>query len=167
MTSYEQWASAHPVAAAALADVLTASAQPPEGADGHAEEWAQQQARFAVARKGGLVWRNNVGATPAEVECTCHRCGFAFTMKQRPVRYGLANDSAQLNKVVKSSDLIGVMPIKITPDMVGQTFGQFIALEVKRPHWHYTGKGREVAQAAFLTLVAEKGGIASFTTGAL
>ena len=167
MISFEQWALDYPVAAAALAEVLTASAYTPDGADGHAEEWAQQQARFAVARAGGLVWRNNVGATPSSVDCTCHRCGFAFEVKQRPVRYGLANDSAQLNKVFKSSDLIGVMPVKISPDMVGQTFGQFIALEVKRPHWHYTGKGREVAQAAFLALVAEKGGRASFTTGAL
>ena len=40
----------------------------------------------------------------------------------RAVRYGLA---------IGSSDLIGITPVKITPDMVGKTIGVFTGVEVK------------------------------------
>ena len=39
------------------------------------------------------------------------------------------------------------------------------SIECKHPAWNYTGKGREQAQQAYLSLVASKGGIAQFSTG--
>lgn len=163
--TFHEWKLRHPGAAAAL-ERVTAQLEPTApGATPTDESGAQQQARFAIAKAGGLSWRNNVGATPAKIETNCPRCGNHFEIVQRMVRYGLANDSHQLNDVVKSSDLIGVIPRLVTADMVGTTLGQFIAVECKRPGWRYTGAGREEAQQAFLSIVGMKGGAAQFSTG--
>jgi hypothetical protein len=111
----------------------------------------QQQARLTMARLGAQVWRNNSGACVDDTG--------------RLIRYGLGNDSAQLNAVFKSSDLIGVTPVVITPDMVGQTLGVFTALEIKPSGWHLTpGDKRGGAQANFHRIVREAGGYAGFVT---
>lgn len=160
--TYEQWAGQYPQAAAALAQVLTAADVVPEGANGKSEAWAQQNARMSIARyqAGGvhaMSWRNNVGATPAK----CDECG----APQRPVRYGLANDSAKMNEKIKSSDLILAIPRIIQPQDVGTLIAQFGSVETKRPGWHFTGRGREAGQAAWLSLVKRLGGFAAFSTG--
>ena len=163
--TFNEWAQRHPQAAAELVRVTAQQTAIAPSHAGFDESYAQQQARFAISRAGGLSWRNNVGATPAKVGYHCPRCHFEGEFDQRIVRYGLANDSHQLNSVVKSSDLIGVMPKLITPELVGTTIGQFIAVECKRPGWQYTGKGREEAQQAYLSVVMTKGGLAQFSTG--
>jgi hypothetical protein len=117
------------------------------------ESDVQTAIRVAASEKGMRLWRNNVGAT--------------YTKEGRFLRYGLANDSKSVNEKIKSSDLIGIRPLKIRPEFVGATFGQFVAMEVKRGDWRYTGTKREVAQMRFLTLVASLGGDAKFTTGRL
>lgn len=154
--TYEQWATRHPLAAADLLSVLGAI-QPVGDTPGLSEQWAQQHVRLAVAKAGGMAWRNNVGATPAK----CPHCG----TPQQPVRYGLANDSAQLNARVKSSDLILAIPRVIRPQDVGRTIAQFGAVETKRPGWVFKGTDREVAQAAWLSIVKSLGGFAAFSTG--
>lgn len=160
---YNEWLQRYPEAAQAL---LQVTATPKHcDAKGEDESWAQQNARFVIARAGGLAWRNNVGATPAKVEAHCPKCHFDFEVPQRMLRYGLCNDSHQMNEVFKSSDLIGIVPRLITNRMVGSTIGQFLAVEVKKPSWQYKGKGRELQQQAYLSLVAGKGGIAQFSTG--
>ena len=51
------------------------------------------------------------------------------------------------------SDLFGLVPVVITPDMVGQTVAVFTALEVK------TAKGKPTdKQAAFIKAVNDNGG---------
>lgn len=107
--------------------------------------------RMSISRAGGLVWRNNVGATMDE--------------RGNMVRFGLANESTSVNKKVKSSDLIGVQPVLITHDMVGLTIGQFVAEECKAPGWKWSGSEHELAQRKFHELVISKGGAARFTTG--
>ena len=109
-----------------------------------------QALRIEAAQKGGRLWRNNVGALQ--------------DARGRWVRYGLANDSKQVNEALKSSDLVGIMPQLILPEHVGHTFGRFVCREVKAPDWHYTGTPREVAQKAWLDLINSLGGDARFAT---
>jgi len=154
MTTYADWAQAHPIAAAALTRILCTDATHHRGGS---EALVQQRVRISVADQGAMAWRNNVGATPAR----CPDCN----APQVPIRFGLANDSSRLNKRIKSSDLIGCIPRTITPAMVGTTIGQFAAIECKRAGWKYTGTDREAGQAAWLALISRLGGFARFTTG--
>lgn len=167
MMTPDEWKKRWPQAAQELEALLYASSHPAMGDDvGKSETWAQQQARLAIAQAGGMSWRNNVGAMKAKEQHQCPSCHFKFEVKQAPLRWGLCNDSTQLNKRFKSSDLIGIMPVLITPEMVGSTLGQFISVEVKKPGWRYTGNDHEKAQLAWLELVASKGGRSMFSTGA-
>lgn len=115
------------------------------------EAYAQSQVRLEAPAKGVTLWRNNVGVLT--------------DINGRPVRFGLANDSKQLNEVLKSSDLIGWRPVLITPAHVGTTIAQFVSRECKEPGWIYRGTDREVAQKAWLDLVAGAGGDSAFATG--
>ena len=115
------------------------------------ESSVQQRIRLKAAYLGLHLWRNNNGACEDKTG--------------RLIRYGLANESAALNKRIKSSDLIGITPITITPDMVGKTIGVFTAVECKPSDWHLTPSDeRGHAQAAFHTLVRDAGGLAGFVT---
>jgi len=100
---------------------------------------------------GWRLFRNNVGVLKDE--------------RGVPVRYGIANDSPAMNKRIKSSDLIGIRPVVIAPDMVGSTIGQFVAREVKKAGWKYKGTEHEKAQLAFGTLVIALGGDFKFWNG--
>jgi hypothetical protein len=116
------------------------------------EAAVQAAVRLEYARRGYRLFRNNSGALPDPTG--------------RSVRFGLGNDSPQVNAVLKSSDLIGWHPLVITPGHVGLTIAQFVSLEVKAPGWHLTpGDKRAQAQKAWLDLVAGDGGEARFVTG--
>ena len=109
----------------------------------------QNLARVEASKLGCRIWRNNVGVL--------------FDDRGRPVRYGLANESAQQNKTIKSSDLVGLTPVVIQPHHVGQTFGVFTAVECKHSEWVYNAADpHQVAQHAFLSLVVSLGGIGLF-----
>jgi len=112
------------------------------------EEDVLKAVRLEASQKDIRLWRNNVGA------CKDERGNY--------FRYGLCNDSAKLNESIKSSDLIGIRPVRL-PD--GRVIGQFVARECKRPGWKYSGTPRERAQLAFLELVRGMGGDAQFCTG--
>lgn len=119
----------------------------------NSEQSEQVAVRYLLTQIGGVVWRNNVGSLPD------NKTG-------RWVRYGLANDSEKMNRRIKSSDLVGIWPTIVTPDMVGSTIGRFLAIECKRPGWTYTGKGRESAQKRFIDLVNSLGGLGFFIDSA-
>jgi hypothetical protein len=111
----------------------------------------QTHARLIASENGARLWRNNSGAV--------------HTADGRFVRFGLANDSTQLNKSFKSSDLIGVRPILITPAHVGIVLGQFVACEIKAQAWRYRGTDREKKQLKFIELVKQLGGYGCFING--
>lgn len=152
--SLDAWAQRWSIPPEALADLtreLTA-APPPAPVKGK-EAGVTAMVRLAASDAGWTLFRNNVGA--------------CYDQKGNFIRYGLANDSAQLNKSLKSSDLIGFRPVTIDPTYLGRTIGQFVALECKRTGWKFRGTDREHAQQKFLALVAANGGHARFTTGEL
>ncbi len=151
-----QWAARWGIPSAAVADLRhrLQSTEPtdPTGAPTPGTEAATQQSiRIEASRRGLRLWRNNVG--------------MAHTDSGAVVRFGLANDSQEINRRVKSSDLIGIKPVVVTADMAGVTIGQFVSREVKRPGWRYRGTARERAQKRWLDLVTAYGGDASFCTG--
>ena len=123
--NYEEWADQYPDAAAALGSVQATESE------------NQQKARLLLAERGELIWRNNVGATPAIKTVQCPWCHRSHVVRQRPVRYGLCNDSARLNATFKSADLLGITPVLITQEHVGQTLGLFRSVEVKRSGWRF------------------------------
>ncbi len=82
------------------------------------------------SRKGWVLWRNNTGTL--------------FDRTGRPVSFGLKG----------SADIIGLRPVQITADMVGQTIGQFVAIEIK------TGRQKlRPAQKSFCDMVLRLNGL--------
>ena len=112
------------------------------------EAQVQASVRLEASKKGLRLWRNNVGGV--------------YTEDGRFIRYGLCNDSERMNKKIKSADLVGIRPVRITPAHVGSVIGQFVARECKAGDWTYTAKPREVAQLNFLNIVISLGGDAAF-----
>lgn len=95
------------------------------------DESAIQQAIRLLSRGSIRLFRNNTGALK--------------DAQGRLVRYGLCTGS---------SDLIGFRSLEITPDMVGTTVAQFVAIEVK-------DRGRATPeQQAFIAMVHQAGGLA-------
>lgn len=119
------------------------------------EAYVQSLVRLEAPAKGVRLWRNNVGVL--------------FDANGRPVRYGLANDSATLNRELKSGDLIGWRPVLVTPDMVGRVIAQFVSRECKPADWRPALSGErwehEEAQRRWAKLINDAGGDACFATG--
>ncbi len=87
---------------------------------------------LACSRLGVRLWRNN--------------CGQLQARNGQWVRYGVANPGG--------SDLIGYVPVTITPAHVGQTLAVFVAIEAKTT----TGTLRP-EQRQFLNVVGAHGAI--------
>lgn len=99
----------------------------------------------------GPIWRNNSGA--------------CFDETGRLIRFGLGNDSTQLNREIKSSDLIAITPVLITPALYGQILGVFTALECKPEGWRQIPSDkRAVPQSKFHDIVRNAGGFAGFVS---
>lgn len=112
------------------------------------ESEIQQHIQMQAMMYGCTLMRNNSGA--------------AQDVTGRLVRYGLGHVSP--NQQIKSSDLIGITKVVITPDMVGKTIGVFTAFEVKKGNWNPNKKldAHEQKQKNFIDWVIQNGGIASF-----
>jgi len=151
------WAKKHNISPHALLELkqLFGVVDTGPSSDGLASSEAanQNQVRLEGSEKGIRLMRNNVGAYSANYP------------PSPGTRWGLCNDSKQMNKVIKSSDLIGIKPVEIIPCMVGSIIGQFVAREVKKSDWTFKGDDHENAQLAFLQLVLSLGGDAAFCNG--
>lgn len=149
-----EWARRRNVSHAALSELAqimgVESTEHVSGGE-RSEARVQDLARLTASKMGWRLFRNNVGVLKDE--------------RGIPVRYGLCNDTPAMNKRVKSSDLIGLRPVIITPDMVGTTLGQFMAREVKREGWKYKGTEHEQAQLRFGEIVTSLGGDFKFWNG--
>jgi hypothetical protein len=89
---------------------------------------------------GFALYRNNSGVSREE---------------HRHIRFGLGNDSAKINAVWKSLDLVGIGPN-----------GRALWVDMKHPGWVWKGTKREVAQANAINDINSRGGIAFFCTSA-
>lgn len=148
------WAARHNIPPAAVAELRALLIGPDAtSADPTARSEAaiQNEIRMEASRRGGRLWRNNNGAGKLE--------------NGSYVRWGLCNDSPALNAQVKSADLIGVLPVTVTPEMVGTVIGQFWSVECKRDGWKYAGTDREKAQLRWIEMITALGGRACFSTG--
>lgn len=109
--------------------------------------------RLDAANQGVDLWRNNSG-------------GF-YDETGRFVRYGLGGFVAEKDKKL-SSDYIGITPVFITPDMVGQVIGVFTAVEMKPDGWKFNHLDkRALYQRNFHDIVRKAGGFAGFATNVL
>lgn len=156
MTLLIQWALRHNIPHAALQDLRQRLGMldhaPVPDTPGTSEAAVSNRLRLAAAAGGACLWRNNVGVLNDK--------------RGVPVRFGLCNDSKELNKKCKSADLIGIFPLLITPAHVGTVVGQFWSVEAKEVGWVYTGQDREPAQATWAQAVVARGGRACFATDA-
>lgn len=160
MIQLMQWAAEWRVPMEAIQDLqrriglLPELHQLPEAVPGRSEAAVSADAvRQARELHGAYCWRNNSGA---------------FDPNKPPspgTRWGLGNISAPVNKVMKTSDYIGIWPFHVEPHHVGMTIGQFYAREDKEEGWVYTGTPRELAQLNFGELVIRLGGRFHFHAG--
>lgn len=118
--------------------------------DAKSEAYTMSDVLLTASRVGIVLYRNNVGVLE--------------DINGRPVRYGLANESAKMNAVIKSGDFIGATPHVCTAADIGRTLGVFTSVECKRPDWTYKGNDREVAQFTWQKAVESLGGVALFAT---
>jgi hypothetical protein len=116
------------------------------------EASVQSLVRLEAAKRGWKLFRNNTGVL--------------LNPKGQPIRFGLCNDSKQVNEKFKSGDLIGIKQVVITPDMVGRVIGQFVSIECKHEGWKPSlSDAHEIAQRNWAQLVRDAGGYAEFSTG--
>jgi hypothetical protein len=148
MDLYE-WARKWNISELAIAELTQAAQHLDSTNSGRTETDILNMVRMEASTRGARLWRNNLGA--------------AYMQDGSFLRYGLANDSKNLNDVLKSSDLIGIKPVVITQAHVGKTLGVFIAREIKRKEWKFSNSPREKAQLNFITLINSLGGDACFT----
>lgn len=142
------WAHNHGVSTTAILELIDMidPSRPHISGGNKSEAGVQAALRVVAANRGASLWRNNNGACTDE--------------NGNHVRFGLGNDSKKLSDKWKSSDLIGITPIRSTaPD---QIFGVFTAVEVKKPGWAAPKNSRERGQSAFLSTVRSMGGIGMF-----
>lgn len=161
----QDWAELWGIPQEALDDLTDRSVYACAPSDGaalksHAESYVQSMVRLNAPAAGIVLWRNNVGAGKTE--------SGSF------VRYGLANDSKQLNETIKSGDLIGWQTVLIGPEHVGQRFARFVSIECKEVGWEFGRAGpnteqgkREKAQQRWVQMVVAAGGVACFSVGGL
>ena len=113
----------------------------------HKENEVKDIVRMEADSLGHFLYRNQTGALQDK--------------DGRWVRFGLANESKNLNKVLKSGDLIGIAPLVITEAMLGATVGVFVSVEVKKPGWIFGASKQDEGQEAWREHITRNGGFAT------
>lgn len=102
--------------------------------------------RLAAAQINTPLWRNN--------------CGGFYDNTGRFIRYGLGSEAE-----LASSDFIGIRPVLITPDLVGQVLGVFTAVEMKAENFKFNKNDKHLLkQKHFIDIVQQYGGFAGFAS---
>lgn len=97
------------------------------------------------SQKGWRLFRQNTGVGwVGKVRSQTNK--MIVLENPRPLRAGLC---------VGSSDVIGIAPVVVTPEMVGKTIGVFVAQEIK-----FGNDRLSAEQSKFLAMVEKLGGIA-------
>ena len=156
MITIHQWAIRHGVSHDALRELTAIMCEVPTDPKlvlpGTSEAAISNMVRVEASDKGAWLLRNNVGACMDD--------------RGRLIRYGLANDSKQMNQQIKSCDLIGIKPLLITPGHVGSVIGQFMGREVKAANWKFNPNDeRAVAQLRFMNRAWSLGADVAFANG--
>lgn len=103
--------------------------------------------RLDAAQRNVILLRNNSG-------------GF-YDEKGRFVRYGLGSFTKE--QKLASSDYVGVTPVFITPQMIGQILGVFTAIETKPSGWKFNNLDeRALHQKNFIDMMLRNGAYAGF-----
>ena len=110
------------------------------------ESAVTSRVRLAAAKLNTPLWRNNRGAFRDDTG--------------RLVKYGLGSEAD-----LSSSDFIGIRPVLITPDMVGQVLGVFTAVEMKAEGFKFNKNDKHLLnQKFFIDIVNNYGGFAGFAS---
>ena len=119
------------------------------------ENEVKKSIMLAFQRKyNGRIFNNPVGT--GHMGRVIKRDANSVTLQApRVVSFGLATSSC---------DLIGIRPIVITADMIGQKIGQFVALEIKTARFKGPKTEHELKQQNFIDMVQNLGGMAKFVT---
>jgi hypothetical protein len=150
--TFDEWAQRWALPAQAIKELQLITATTCEPLDERSEAFVASECRLALGSYGIITMRNNVGALE--------------DIRGRLVRYGLCNENAQMNKVIKSSDDVCIIPYIVKPQDIGRKLGVFLGVEHKRRNWVFTGKGRETPQVNFQRMVNSAGGVGLFANSA-
>lgn len=112
----------------------------------------------AASKEGAKTFRNNVGGAWTGIkqdrtpDGRLVPKGYTLLRNARWIDFGLQKGSA---------DRIGWVPVKITPEMVGEMFARFLSLEIKRED----GRARK-EQVIWHDIVTRDGGLSGFIRNA-
>lgn len=110
------------------------------------ESAVTSRVRLAAAQLNTPLWRNNRGAFRDDTG--------------RLIKCGLGSEAD-----LSSSDYIGIRPVLVTPEMVGQVLGVFTAVEMKKEGFKFNKNDKHLLQQKhFIDIVNNYGGFAGFAS---
>lgn len=148
----EEWAARWALPDQAVAELQQITYDYADADSSKSEAAVASECRLELNMRGVITMRNNVGVLNDK--------------NGRPVRFGLCNETPGMNKIIKSSDDICIIPYVVKPQDVGRKLGVFLGVEHKERCWSFTGEGRETPQATFHRMLANVGAVGVFANSA-